>query len=134
MPKQVCMGAMLQCSFGTAPSALIVTPENMVSTMTPDANIMDHKPFKNILPFAMCTTQSNPAVAAATSAATTAAAGVYTPTPAPCVPATSSPWAPGSATVKIANQPALNDTSTLTCSYGGVITVKSAGQTTVNIP
>ena len=134
MALQVCMGAMLQCSFGTAPSALIVTPENKVVTMTPDANIMDHKPIKNIVSFAMCTTQSNPAVAAATSAATAAAAGVYTPTPAPCVPATASPWTPGAATVLIGNQPALNDTSTLTCSYGGVITVKSAGQTTVQIP
>jgi len=134
MPFQVCMGATLQCSFGTAPSTLTVTPENRVTTMTPDANIMDHKPMKNIISFAMCTTQSNPAVAAATSAATSAALGVYTPTPAPCVPATASPWVPGSPTVLIANQPALNDTSTLTCTYGGVITIQSAGQTTVNIP
>ncbi len=134
MAMQVCMGAVLQCSFGTAPSVLVVTPENMVSTMTPDANIMDHKPMKNIMPFLMCTTQSNPAVAAATSAATTAAAGVYTPTPAPCIPATAAPWTPGAATVLIANQPALNDTSTLTCSYGGTITVKQPGQTTVQIP
>jgi hypothetical protein len=134
MPMQVCMGAMLQCSFGTAPSVLVVTPENRVTTMTPDANIMDHKPIKNIISFVMCTTQSNPAVAAATSAATAAALGVYTPTPAPCVPATASPWAPGSPTVLIANQPALNDTSTLTCTYGGVITIKSAGQSSVQIP
>ena len=134
MAMQVCAGAMLQCSFGTAPSALIVTPENKVLTTTPSANIMDHKPIKNIVSFAMCTTQSNPAVAAATSSATAAALGVYTPTPAPCVPATASPWTPGAPTVLIADQPALNDTSTLTCTYGGVITVKSAGQTTVQIP
>ncbi|TFH48475.1 MAG: DUF4280 domain-containing protein [Methanothrix sp.] len=63
MAMQVCAGAMLQCSFGTAPSALIVTPENKVLTTTPDANIMDHKPIKNIVSFCMCTTQSNPAVA-----------------------------------------------------------------------
>lgn len=125
---QVCAGAILQCSFGTAPSVLIVTPENKVLTTTPDANIMDHKPIKNIVSFVMCTTQSNPAVAAATAAAS------GTPTPAPCVPATASPWAPGVPTVLIANQPALDDTSTLTCSYGGVITVTSAGQATVQIP
>ncbi len=59
MAMQVCAGAMLQCSFGTAPSALIVTPENKVLTTTPDANIMDHKPIKNIVSFVMCTTQSN---------------------------------------------------------------------------
>ncbi len=134
MPMQVCMGAMLQCSFGAAPSALVVTPENKVLTTTPAANIMDHKPIKNIVSFGMCTTQSNPAVAAATSAATTAALGVYTPTPAPCVPATASPWVVGAPTVLIANQPALNDTSTLTCTWGGVITIKSPGQTSVQVP
>ena len=125
---------MLQCSLGTAPSALTVTPEKRVMTTTPAANIMDHIPMKNVISFGMCNTQSNPAVAAATSAATSAALGVYTPTPAPCVPATTSPWAPGAPTVHIGNQPALNDTSTLTCTWGGVITVKSPGQTSVDIP
>ena len=134
MAMQVCAGAMLQCSFGVAPSALVVTPENKVVTTTPSATIMDHKPIKNIISFGMCTTQSNPAVAAATSAATAAALGVPTPTPAPCVPATATPWVPGAPTVLIANQPALNDTSTLICTYGGVITIKSPGQTSVQIP
>jgi len=134
MALQVCMGAMLQCSFGVAPSTLVVTPEKMVLGMVPYANIMDHVPIKNIVPFGMCTTQSNPAVAAATSAATAAALGVFTPTPAPCMPATTSPWVPGSPTVLISNMPALNDSSTLMCAYGGMITVKSAGQTTVQIP
>lgn len=134
MAMQVCAGAILQCSFGLAPSTLVVTPENRVLNMTPEANIMDHVPMKNIMPFGMCTTQSNPAVAAATTAATTAALGVFTPTPAPCLPATASPWMPGAPTLLIANMPALNDTSTLMCAYGGVITIKSAGQTTVQIP
>ena len=134
MAIQVCMGAVLQCSFGLAPSTLVVNPENRVLNMTPEANIMDHVPMKNIMPFGMCTTQSNPVVAAATAAATTAALGVFTPTPAPCLPATASPWMPGAPTVLIANMPALNDTSTLMCAYGGVITIKSAGQVTVHIP
>jgi hypothetical protein len=117
-----------------APSTLIVTPENKVLTTTPAANIMDNKPGKNIPPFGMCTTQSNPAVLAATTAATTAAAGVYTPTPAPCTPVTSAPWAPGSPTVMIGNQPALNDLSKLTCQYGGVIIITNPGQTSVQVP
>jgi len=128
MAIQVCMGAMLKCSFGLAPSVLAVTPENSVLGMTPDATIMDHIPMKNIMPFGMCTTQMNPAVAAATAAAS----GV--PTPAPCVPATASPWIPGSPTVLIANKPALNNTSTLMCAYGGVISITNAGQTTLQIP
>lgn len=134
MAKQVCAGALLQCSFGAAPSSLIVTPEKGVMTTMPAANILDHVPMKNVLSFGMCNTQSNPAVAAATAAATTAALGVYTPTPAPCVPATAAPWVPGSPAVLIGNQPALNDTSTLTCTWGGVITIKSPGQASVDIP
>ncbi len=128
MAIQVCMGATLKCSFGLAPSVLTVTPENAVIGMTPDATIMDHIPMKNIMPFGMCTIQANPAVAAAT----TAASGV--PTPAPCVPVTTSPWAPGSPTVLIGNKPALNNTSTLMCTYGGVITIVNPGQTSLMIP
>jgi hypothetical protein len=134
MGMQVCAGAMLQCSFGMAPSALVVTPEKGVLTTTPAANIMDHIPIKNIVSFGMCTTQSNPAVAAATSAATAAALGVYTPTPAPCVPATAAPWAPGSPTVLIGNMPALNESSKCMCTWGGVISVTNPGQTSVMIP
>src|SRR5689334_6108069 len=103
MPKLVTAGAVLKCSFGLAPSALVVTPENKMLAGTPAANIMDHVPMKNIMPFGMCTTQSNPTVAAATAAAS----GV--PTPAPCVPVTSAPWTPGAATMQLGNQPALTD-------------------------
>ena len=55
MPLQVCMGAMMQCTFGMAPSSLVVLPTNKVMTnMVPDANIMDHIPMTNIMPFGMC--------------------------------------------------------------------------------
>lgn len=128
MPLQVCMGAILKCSFGAAPSSLVVLPVNRTLTQTPDANIMDNKPLVNILPFGMCSAPSNPAVIAATAAA------LGTPTPAPCVPVTPAPWKPGAAKVLIANLPALNNTSTLTCVWGGVIQVQNAGQTTVEIP
>lgn len=128
MAMQVCMGAMLQCSFGVAPSVLAVTPENMVMGMTPNATIMDNIPMKNIMPFGMCSSLSNPTVAAAT----TAALGVLTPMP--CVPVTASPWVVGAPTCLIGGKPALNDTSTLMCAWGGVISVKSPGQTSVQIP
>ena len=128
MALQVCMGATLQCSFGAAPSSLVVLPVNRVQTVTPDANIMDNKPLVNILPFGMCSSLANPAVAAATAAAL----GVLTPMP--CVPVIPAPWAPGSPTVLIANMPALNNTSKLMCAYGGVIQIVNPGQSTVMIP
>jgi len=129
MAQQVCNGAVLKCSFGLAPSTFVVLPVNRVMTShMPAANIMDHVPMLNIMPFGMCTCPSNPAVAAATAAA------LGTPTPAPCIPATAAPWVIGAPTVLIASQPALNNTSTLMCTYGGVITVTQPGQTTHMIP
>jgi hypothetical protein len=129
MPKHVCMGAMLQCTFGVAPSTLMVLPVNRVLTsFVPAANIMDNKPMVNIMPFGMCTSPANPTVAAATAAAL----GVLTPMP--CIPNTVAPWAPGAATVLLANMPALDDTSKLTCLWGGMISVSMPGQMTEDIP
>lgn len=129
MAQLVCMNAQLQCSFGTTPSNMIVTPENRTNTSNvPAATIMDNIPMKNILPFGMCQTLSNPQVAAATAAAQ----GVLTPQP--CIPVTTAPWVVGSPTVMIGKKLALNSTSTLMCTWGGVISVTSAGQMTVNVP
>ena len=128
MAMQVCMGAMLQCSFGAAPSSLVVLPKNKVLTQTPDANIMDNVPMVNIMPFAMCSSMANPTVAAATAAALGAL------TPMPCVPVIPAPWASGAPTVLIANMPALDNNCKLTCAYGGMIQITNPGQTTVMIP
>lgn len=128
MAQQVVLGAMLKCSFGMTPGSMIVTPEKMVNANNvPAANIMDFTPMKNIPTFGMCTTQSNPAVAAATAAA------MGTPTPAPCVPNTVAPWTMGATKVKIKNMPALSNSSQCQCLWGGVITVTNAGQTKVNV-
>jgi hypothetical protein len=122
------MGAALECSFGLAPSALVVLPENRVLTGTPAANIMDNKPLANVPPFGMCQSLANPAVATATAAAQ----GVLTPMP--CVPVTTAPWTPGAPTVLVGNLPALDNTSKLVCAWGGVIQVIGPGQVTVQIP
>ena len=123
------MGAMMQCTFGMAPSSLIVLPQNrvMVNNM-PAANIMDNKPMANIPPFAMCQSMANPTVAAATAAAL----GVLTPMP--CIPVIAAPWAPGSPTAHIANFPALNNSSKCLCNWGGVISINVPGQFTTQIP
>lgn len=128
MAIQVCMGAMLQCSFGAAPSTLTVLPSNRTMTTTPAATIMDHAPLVNILPFGMCSSPANPTVAAATAAAL----GVLTPMP--CVPATAAPWIVGAPTVLIGGMPALDNNSKLMCNWGGVIQVVSPGQMKVMIP
>lgn len=129
MPLQVCMGAMMQCTFGMAPSSLVVLPDNRVLTNeVPDANIMDHIPMTNIMPFGMCQSPSNPEVAAAT----TAAMGVLTPMP--CVPVTPAPWLAGAPTVLLGNFPSLDNVSQLECVWGGVITFTDAGQETVEVP
>ena len=123
MPQQVCMGATLMCSFGVAPSSLIVLPQNRVTTSNmPAANIMDNKPIINIPPFGMCSSLANPTVATAT----TAALGVLTPMP--CIPVTVAPWTPGSPTVMLANMPTLNNTCILNCAWAGIITISQAGQ------
>ena len=117
MAMLVTMGATLQCSFGVAPSALMVLPQNRVLTAVPAANIMDNKPLVNILPFGMCSSPANPTVAAATAAAL----GVLTPMP--CIPVTAAPWVPGTPTVLIGNLPALDQNSKCMCNWGGVISV-----------
>lgn len=142
----LCIGsnAILQCSFGAAPTPLTVIPQNMVNVSSqPMATIMDNKPFVNIKPFGMCTSVANPAVATATLASY----GIYGPpvnytaflaalaaanllTPMPCVPATAAPWAPGSPTVLIKGVPALTDSSVLMCACGGVIKCNMAAQFT----
>lgn len=127
MGTQVCMGAMLQCSFGIAPSSLLVLPQNRVLTQTPAANIMDNKPFVNVLPFSMCQSMANPAVAAATAAAFGAL------TPMPCTPMLPAPWLVGAPTVLIGNMPALDNNSKLICAFGGVIQVTNPGQVTVQL-
>lgn len=111
------------CSFGMAPAPLGVIPVNRVLLGNiPMANIMDNKPFINIVPFGMCSSPGNPTVVAATAAAL----GVLTPMP--CMPQTLAPWAPGSPTVLVGNMPALTAQSKLICIWGGVIQIAFPGQ------
>lgn len=129
MPIQVVNGATLMCTMGMAPSVLTVLPVNRVmSGGMPAANIMDHKPMVNIMPFGMCISPANPTVAAATAAAM----GVLTPMP--CIPATTTPWTPGSPLVQIGGMPALNNTSMCMCMWAGVISVVQPGQVQEQIP
>ncbi len=128
MAKLVVQGASLSCSMGNAPSPLSVLPTNATTGDSANAaTVQDMVPNVNIAPFGMCLSVSNPAVAAATSAA----GGVLTPQP--CVPMTTVPWTPGSPSVTIGGQAALSDSCQLVCQWGGQIQVQSAGQTDIDI-
>lgn len=129
MPNQVSMGAMMSCSFGAAPSALVVLPKNkLLCEGPPAANILDHVPMVNIMPFGVCRSLANPTVAAATAAAQ------GTLTPMPCIPATSAPWVTGAPTVLIAGMPALDNVSKCLCNWGGVIAFDTPGTAKTMIP
>lgn len=129
MPQQVSMGATLQCSFGAATSQLVVLPVHRVLGEGPlAANIMDHMPMQNIMPFGMCSSLANPQVASATAAAL----GVLTPQP--CIPATLTPWAPGAPTVLLDNQPSLDNVSKCMCNWGGVVSILDPATVRTMIP
>jgi len=128
MALPVVDGATLKCTMGTSTCSLTVLPANSVQMESAyAANIMDYIPMTNISGFGNCITLSNPMVASATSAAL----GVLTPQS--CIPVIAAPWAPGSSTVTIGNMPALNNSSTCMCTWGGTVTVVDAGVTTESI-
>ena len=110
-------GAVLSCSFGTAPSSLAASPASPAGgTSAGAATIMDFAPFVNIRPFGLCSSLANPAV------------NVPPFTPKPCIPATASPWVPGSPTVTIGGLPALDSACTCNCLWAGVVSVITPGQ------
>lgn len=125
MPENVVKGAPMTCTMGQGPPASFSPTPAMppVQAGGMDAGtVMDFKPMVNVPTFGMCISMSNPQVAAATSAAM----GVLTPQP--CIPATSSPWSPGSTKVKIGQFAALLKSDTCQCMWGGTITFTSPGQ------
>ena len=128
MGMLVVSGAMMTCTMGAAPASLTVLPTNMVNAnQMPAATIMDHIPMVNIPTFGMCQSPANPQVAAATAAAL----GVLTPQP--CIPVTSSPWAPGATKVTIKGNPALTDSCQCMCNWAGSISITNPGQTKVQV-
>ncbi len=126
MANLVIAGALLSCSMGTAPTALVVTSNTTVLSTLPAATIMDYAPLTNIPTFVMCASTTNPT----TIAATAAASGVYTQ--GACIPACAAPWSPGASKTMIGSFPALTDSCKCTCSYGGSISISFAGQVKVS--
>lgn len=129
MGQHKCMGGMMMCTMGVAPSSFVVLPTNLTLTSNmPAGTIMDNIPMVNIPPFGVCMSPANPMVAAATAAAL----GVLTPMP--CLPATTAPWIVGSPTDLVGSMPALNNSSKLMCMWAGVISITFPGQVTEMVP
>jgi hypothetical protein len=127
MPLQVVNGARTACTMSAKPSQLVVlaTTHRRSAGGQPAANVRDHVPITNIVPFGPCMSPAFPPTAAATAAAS----GVLTPVQ--CLPNTVTPWTPGSVVVAIANQPALRHVDTCRCVWGGTISIIDPGQTVV---
>ena len=122
MGQCVVTGAMLQCSFGLAPSSLLPKGAARVTIEgRPAAQVTDNAAMANIPPFGMCNSLANPQVASATAAAL----GVLTPMP--CVPVIITPWTPGAMRTQIGGMPALVSGSQCNCAYGGVIQITMPG-------
>ena len=117
MPKRVVNNAVTVCSKGTMPSVLLVGDEHdWVIENENTANVGDHVPITNIVPFGLCKSMANPAVAAAQG------------TPQPCIPITPMEWSPGEKSVILDKHKALHDQSICPCVWKGIIAITDAGQ------
>lgn len=124
MPLSAVTGAILQCTYGLAPSTLnaLPTPRVMIEGR-PAAVVTSTITGVNIPPFGMCSSLANPTVAAATAAAL----GVLTPMP--CVPVITGPWVPGAVKTTLGGLPALTAGSNCFCAFGGVVSMPFSGAT-----
>jgi hypothetical protein len=119
----VVAGAVLSCSYGSTKSKLQAPfSHGVYSRGKAQLNIMDYKPNINIMPFGLCGSMANPAVAAATAANN----GVLTRMP--CTPVVTMPWMNGKQNVLIAKHPALLNKCTNQCMYAGTISIVDDGQ------
>ena len=127
MGTVVMSGASITCPFALGPSTIVSGSKTNVTTGGGIVlTMMDCQPGTNIAPFPACTSMSNPAVAAATSAAL----GVLTPST--CTPVSPGPWTSEKSNVIIGGSPVLTQSCQLTCGYGGTITIAAPGQTKLN--
>jgi hypothetical protein len=126
MPKCVCMGAKLKCSFGSGPKDMMVLPigKTLTAFVKPIATEMDFVPFLNIPAFGNCTSIINPMN-------WKMAGPVPVFVPSSCMPVPIMPWSPVAKKTKIGGNPAMLETSKTTCVWLGSIEVDNPGQTTI---
>ena len=124
MGVAVVSGAKVSCPFGTTPACLAVARPGCLGSSKPIATITD----TTLPPFGMCSSMTNPQVAAATAAAM----GVLTPQPCSFVPM--GVWSVTKATMLIEGKPILTSDAKLTCALGmGTLSIIYPGQANVII-
>ncbi len=121
--KYVCTGATLKCTMGTSSPKLIATPKKVSLTEKDQANVADYVSIKNVPSFGRCRSLGYPPTASAT------AANHGMLTPMPCVPGTCPKWQVIDKDSLICGEPALLESATLQCMYGGTISIINPGQT-----
>lgn len=122
MSKYVSSGATLKCSMGTSQASFKATPKNVSVSGKDQGNIMDFIPSANIPSFGRCRSLAYPPTASAT------AANFGSLTPMPCLPGTCTPWSAVDPQCLLVGSPALREEATLTCMYGGRISIVKPGQ------
>lgn len=121
MPSPVCSGAKLQCSCGIGESALYIVEKGVGSSRERSlATIDDYLPLVNIPPFRACTAAANPQAANPSGQK-------------PCTPRPSQPWSDEVDFVTLHGSPLLEQSATLSCDYGGTVSLLDAAQDTVSM-
>ncbi len=124
--------AVCVCSMGDSNADFTVPGRSVLGESKPAAHIVDNILGVNFTvtvgTFGKCKSLLFPDTAAATAAN----GGVLDPQD--CIPALGAPWAPGAPSVLIVGIPALNNYSTLMCSYAGTISIVSPGEATYLVP
>lgn len=119
MPKVVCNGAKMRCSFGSASASLKVTSNQTVKAAgSLVATIADHVQMSNILPFGDCKapamTKGGP--------------------PVPCAPITPTPWTTQATSIQVQGKRPLDPSSLTMCAYAGVITIQDPNSDREHVP
>ncbi|MEK3786504.1 PAAR-like protein [Paenibacillus sp. FSL K6-1230] len=119
----VVAGAILSCSFGTQPTRLKRPLSHGVYIKgKAQMNVGDCEPGVNISGFGRCWCKANPAVKASKLV------DIYGVPKAPCVPVITGAWIGGKKDVLIEGQPALLQSCSNACMYGGMIRIDDDGQ------
>ena len=122
---QVTEGALMVCSFGTAPMPLIVTSNQTVTLGgRRAATIFDCAPAANIPPFACCLSPANPLFVGGVASAALGGA----PAAPPCTPIPTGTWMQPSLISTVSGGPALLQTAQWVCGYAGVVQLAQSGQ------